>query len=138
MGTWRSAAGRGEAFVVMNAPRSWVTLALDSAVVEGQARGFRAGGAARKIIVVRKDGLLRAYLDACPHYDGTPMAWRTDEYLSGDRAHLACHSHGARFDVTTGICVLGPCLDQRLTAVQIRNVDGKIQALVSAGHQEFA
>ena len=75
--------------------------------------------------------MLRAYLDACPHYDGTPMAWRTDAYLSGDGAHLACHSHGARFEIRPPASACsGPCLGQRLQAVPIRVVDGAIQAYV--------
>lgn len=77
-------------------------------------------GYRRKIILVRKNGGLNAWLDSCPHYStGTPMAWKTDAYLNGEKTHLACHSHGALFDIETGECILGPCLGQALTAVEI-------------------
>ncbi|RAX41159.1 Rieske (2Fe-2S) protein [Rhizobium tropici] len=88
---------------------------------EGKARGFGpVGGYRRKIIVLRKEGRLHAWLDACPHYpQGTPMAWRSNAYLNGDGTHIACHSHGALFDMETGECVLGPCLGQGLTRVEL-------------------
>jgi nitrite reductase/ring-hydroxylating ferredoxin subunit len=93
--------------------------ALD--IGEGEAKGFGPiDGARRKVILVRRGGVLRGWLDACPHYStGTPMAWKTDAYLNGERTHLTCHSHGALFEIETGECVLGPCLGQRLTAVAI-------------------
>jgi nitrite reductase/ring-hydroxylating ferredoxin subunit len=70
---------------------------------------------------VRRHGEVFAYLDACPHYtSGTPMAWKQDAYLNSEGTHLACHSHGALFDIETGECVLGPCLGQSLTKVPIR------------------
>jgi nitrite reductase/ring-hydroxylating ferredoxin subunit len=91
-----------------------------SDLAEGSARGFAVEGLREKVIVLRKDGHLHGYLDACPHYaGGTPMAWKTDAYLNGAGTHLACHSHGALFDPTTGICVLGPCLGQGLTRVEL-------------------
>jgi nitrite reductase/ring-hydroxylating ferredoxin subunit len=94
-------------------------------VPEGKARGFLPEpGARRKVIVVRKDSRLHGWLDSCPHYEGgTPMAWRSDAYLNGEGTHLACHSHGALFDIETGRCVLGPCLGQRLTRVELTVTD---------------
>ncbi|BCH21502.1 Rieske (2Fe-2S) protein [Mesorhizobium sp. L-8-3] len=90
-------------------------------VPEGEARGFVVAGFARKVVVVRRGGRIFAYLDSCPHYEGgTPMAWKTDRYLNGEGTHLACHSHGALFEIETGECVLGPCLGQRLKKVPVR------------------
>lgn len=87
---------------------------------EGQARGFTVSGYDRKVILVRRNGGITAYRDACPHYSaGTPMAWKTDAYLNGARTHLVCHAHGAQFDIETGKCVSGPCLGQSLTAIPI-------------------
>ena len=90
-------------------------------VAEGQARGFGPlEGSKRKVIVVRRKGVLHAWLDACPHYStGTPMAWKTDAYLNGERTHLTCHSHNALFEMDTGECILGPCLGQSLTRIEI-------------------
>ena len=90
-------------------------------VGEGQARGYVvAPGSRRKVILTRRHGRLFGWLDACPHYPGgTPMAWRSDAYLNGEGTHLACHSHGALFDLETGECVLGPCLGQGLKRVEL-------------------
>lgn len=95
-------------------------------VGEGQARGFAPWPETRrKVILVRRNGRLFGWLDACPHYPGgTPMAWRSDAYLNGEGTHLACHSHGALFDLETGECVLGPCLGQGLTRVELTVTEG--------------
>jgi nitrite reductase/ring-hydroxylating ferredoxin subunit len=94
-------------------------------VPEGEARGFPVEqGARRKVILVRRGGRLHGWLDSCPHYEGgTPMAWRSDGYLNGEGTHLACHAHGALFEIETGRCVLGPCLGQRLTPVELTVTD---------------
>lgn len=83
-------------------------------------RGFDPDGAGRDtLFVVRRGGELRAYRDACPHFGDTPMAWRKDAYLNGDGTRIVCHAHGAQFDIASGECLLGPCLGQRLTPVDI-------------------
>jgi nitrite reductase/ring-hydroxylating ferredoxin subunit len=81
---------------------------------------------------------LHGYLDTCPHYaGGTPMAWRSDAYLNGAGTHLACHSHGALFEIDTGVCVLGPCLGQRLRAVQLNvTQQGRICAVLPVEVEE--
>jgi len=90
-------------------------------IVDGDSRGFDPGATGRDtMFVVRQGSTLHAYLNACPHIDGAPMAWRKDAYLSGDRRHIVCHAHGARFDIASGRCVLGPCQDQALTPVPIQ------------------
>lgn len=102
-------------------------------VAEGQARGFGPlEGSKRKVIVIRRNGVLHAWLDACPHYStGTPMAWKTDAYLNGERTHLTCHSHNALFEIDTGECILGPCLGQSLTRIEIA-VDEEGDVFVAA------
>lgn len=94
-------------------------------VPEGAARGFLPlPGASRNVIVVKRDGQLHGYMDSCPHYrGGTPMAWRRDAYLNGEGTHLACHAHGALFDIETGACVSGPCLGRKLTRVPLTEAD---------------
>ncbi len=90
-------------------------------IVEGQACGFDVPGLGCKVIVVRKNDEVFGYLDSCPHYEGgTPMAWKKDAYLDGEGEFIACHSHGALFEIETGECVLGPCLGQCLTTVPLR------------------
>lgn len=97
---------------------------------EGDARGFdpRKQGF-DSIFVVRKNGVLHAYRDACPHYGDTPMAWRKNAYLDGGATNIVCAAHGAQFAIDSGICTLGPCLGQVLTRVPLRtNVSKHIYA----------
>lgn len=109
-----------------------VRLCRETDIAEGEAKGFRpTPDSRRKVIVLRSAGQLHGWLDACPHYPGgTPMAWKTDAYLNGEGTYLACHSHGALFDRETGACVLGPCLGQSLTRVELQVSGGDILAAV--------
>jgi nitrite reductase/ring-hydroxylating ferredoxin subunit len=111
-----------------------VKLGKLATIRNGEARGFLVPGLKRKIVILRKDERVFAYLDACPHYpEGTPMAWRTDRYLDVAKTHIVCHSHGALFDIETGACVLGPCLGQKLSPVVVRvNSFGDIEIELDA------
>lgn len=89
-------------------------------ISDGEARGFDVTGWRAKVIVVRRGGAVHGWRDLCPHYaGGTPMAWKRDAYLNGARTHIACHAHGAWFEIETGVCVQGPCLGKRLTRVPL-------------------
>jgi nitrite reductase/ring-hydroxylating ferredoxin subunit len=89
-------------------------------LADGQARGFDLTGQGQdQFFIVRHQGQLHAWRNACPHVDGAPMAWRRDAYLSADGQQVMCHAHGARFEPATGLCVHGPCLGQRLQAVAL-------------------
>jgi nitrite reductase/ring-hydroxylating ferredoxin subunit len=105
---------------------------------DGAARGFVVAGLRQKVVVVRQGEALHGYLDSCPHYaGGTPMAWRSDAYLNGAGTHLACHSHGALFEIDTGVCVLGPCLGQRLRTVELKvTQQGRICAVLPVEVEE--
>lgn len=95
-------------------------LASIDEIADGDARGFDPQAAGRDTMFVVRQGLsLHAYLNACPHIDGAPMAWRKNAYLSGDRRRIVCHAHGAQFDIASGVCVLGPCEGQALTPVAL-------------------
>lgn len=94
---------------------------------EGEARGFLTGeGTARRdILVVRRAGVLRAYLNACPH-QGTPLETFPDRFLDEDGSRLVCSTHGARFRVEDGLCVSGPCAGKSLTAIACAVEDGNV------------
>mgnify|MGYP000905581166 CR=1 FL=1 len=72
----------------------------------------------REIVVVETPHGPRAYLNSCPHNQVT-LEILPDRFLSADRSELVCTAHGARFLVTTGACVLGPCVGRSLTAIPI-------------------
>lgn len=93
---------------------------------EGQARGFVIGeGASRRdVVVARRGGELRAYVNSCPH-QGTPLETFPDRFLDADGL-LVCSTHGARFRVEDGYCVSGPCVGRLLKAITLEVVNGDV------------
>lgn len=87
---------------------------------ESSSPGFDPEAAGHDtVFLVRNGAEVHAYLDACPHLGGTPMAWRRHAYLNGDRRFIVCHAHGARFEKASGLCVDGPCRGEFLTRVPL-------------------
>lgn len=97
-------------------------------LAEGQARGFDPEQRGQDgLLLVRHQGRLHAWRNACPHVDGAPLAWRKDAYLSADGRHIVCYAHGARFDIETGQCIAGPALGQSLTRLPLHlHHDGEV------------
>ena len=95
---------------------------------EGEARAFGPFDGSRvKAFAVRRNGCLYAYWDACPHYGGTPMAWRSNAYLNAAGDRIVCASHGAVFEIETGLCVHGAALGLTLDPAPIATTaDGAI------------
>ena len=73
-----------------------------------------------------------AYKDICPHYESTSLPWRKNRYLNLASTKIVCAAHGAEFEITTGMCVSGPCLGRSLTSVPVKVAeDGYILALIN-------
>lgn len=70
----------------------------------------------QQIFVVRQDDEIFVYLNQCPHI-GTPLNWKPDQFFDYEGKYLQCYSHGALFEVSTGLCVAGPCSGDFLVAV---------------------
>ena len=83
------------------------------------------GRARREIFLVRRGGDVRAYENACPHTGGM-LDWVPDQFLSLDRKHILCATHGALFRMDDGYCIHGPCIGRSLTPVAIRLQGGEI------------
>ncbi|QGG81061.1 Rieske 2Fe-2S domain-containing protein [Litorivicinus lipolyticus] len=94
-----------------------------SALPGGIARGFRARGGT--VILVRHGNEVSAFRDACPHL-GLDLAWNPDAYMDVDNEYIQCATHGALFEPTTGECVFGPCIGDRLGAVAIEIKDDAV------------
>jgi len=96
-------------------------------VPEGGARGYDlAGDGQDTLFAVRRLGVLHLWRDRCPHA-GTPMAWRRHAYLNAAGDRIVCAAHGALFDIDTGLCTLGPCLGDVLSAVPLTlHDDGEV------------
>ena len=96
-------------------------------IEEGEGRGFVLGSGPqqRRVFVIRWDGTLHAYLNACPHI-GTPLDFLPDQFLTRDGRHLLCSTHGAMFEIASGLCIHGPCCGQSLKPVPVTISDGQI------------
>ena len=98
-----------------------VALCRAELIGESEARGFAPfADPRRKMFVVRYGGALHGYWDACPHYGDTPMAWRTHAYLNAAGDRIVCASHGAEFEIDTGLCVKGAALGQCLKKAPVK------------------
>ncbi|RQR85582.1 (2Fe-2S)-binding protein [Burkholderia sp. Bp9012] len=92
-----------------------------SALPTSGARGFDVQGrGVDDLFVVRRDGLIRGYRNSCPHWPGSTLPWRKDAYLDHSMTHIVCHGHGAKFTLDDGLCILGPCLGEKLESVPLR------------------
>jgi nitrite reductase/ring-hydroxylating ferredoxin subunit len=91
------------------------------------ARGFTFGEGTgrREVFVVRRGAEVFAYVNSCPH-QGTPLDFLPDRFLTRNGQEILCSTHGARFEIATGKCVLGPCEGLSLRRVAIAVEDGAV------------
>jgi nitrite reductase/ring-hydroxylating ferredoxin subunit len=75
--------------------------------------------------VVRRGAAVFGYLNRCPHA-GHPLNFSPDDFFSPERTLLMCRSHGARFDISTGLCVAGPCAGAHLRSIAVSIEHGYI------------
>ncbi len=99
----------------------------------GTSRGFGpAPGGFTGLFAVRAADGLRVYVNACPHI-GVALDWSPDDFLTRDRAHIVCSTHGALFDIASGHCIRGPCEGDRLEGVPVTIDDGWVLVPEDAG-----
>ena len=78
-----------------------------------------------KGFVVRRGDEVFAYQNSCMHL-GYPMNWKPDSFLTKDRANIICASHGAIYEIATGLCIGGPCIGKTLRTLPLEIRDGVI------------
>jgi nitrite reductase/ring-hydroxylating ferredoxin subunit len=96
---------------------------LDDIPADGSA-GFtiEAPGGRRFYMAIRRRGDVHVYVNSCPHL-GTPLDFTPGRFLSLEKTHIMCATHGALFRIEDGFCVSGPCVGKSLRAApfEIRN-----------------
>lgn len=102
--------------------------AFDDIADPGAKGPFTVGD--RRVFVVRKDGEVYGYVNSCPHI-GAPLEMEEDGFLDLDDLMIRCTVHGARFQIETGACVLGPCRNKRLSPYDVTVRNGRIVAASS-------
>ena len=96
-------------------------------LADPDSREFRIGDGdwPFKGFVVRQGNDVFAYQNSCKHL-GHPMNWKPDSFLTQDNANIICSSHGAIYEIDTGLCIGGPCLGKSLSALPVEIRDGVI------------
>jgi len=85
-----------------------------------------------KGFVVRRGEDVFAYRNYCMHV-GHPLNWKPDEFLTAERDRIVCASHGALYDIATGVCSGGPCRGKQLDRVDVAVRDGDVIVTGPAG-----
>lgn len=78
-----------------------------------------------KGFIVRKGNSVYAYQNYCMHV-GHPLNWLPDGFLTEDQNLIICASHGAQYEIETGLCVSAPCRGKSLRKVDCDVRDGTI------------
>lgn len=101
-------------------------------VDDGQASGFvlmrrEADGSGKPwpILITRKGNNFYGFENACPH-QGERLDARPGEFMDEEGNFLQCGRHGARFDLDTGHCFIGPCQGKSLAPIKLVIDDGDI------------
>jgi len=90
---------------------------------DGQSKGIKV--AEKSILLVKKYGDIHVYENRCPHL-GIQMEMVPDQFLDSSRSLIICAMHGALFRIEDGQCVSGPCLTDKLTAIDFEVNNGFI------------
>ena len=77
--------------------------------------------------VVRQGDEVFAYQNSCMHV-GHPLNYKPDSFLTKDGSQIICASHGALYDIESGLCTAGPCRGKELRKVEIEIRDRIIYA----------
>jgi nitrite reductase/ring-hydroxylating ferredoxin subunit len=83
------------------------------------------GDSSMRGFLVRKGDQVFAYVNRCPH-TGSPLNRSPDGFLGSNNQLIMCRSHGAMFEIESGICVAGICSGQSLQKLPIHARDGVI------------
>lgn len=77
------------------------------------------------IVLVHYRGQHYAYINSCPHRS-IPLEWQPDQFLDYEKQFIQCATHGAMFRIEDGLCIAGPCVDDRLDPLPLQIVDGQL------------
>lgn len=86
-------------------------------IPDNQSKGFEVEG--QLFFIVNKYGKFNAYKNACPHL-GIQLEMVPDQFLDSSHSLIQCSMHGALFRIEDGLCISGPCIEQKLKPVSIQ------------------
>ena len=77
------------------------------------------------IFIQRHGGDVFAFVNNCPHA-GMPLNMEAGKFMEKTGKYLMCHTHGALFQLSDGLCVAGPCNGASLQSVDVLIEKGNI------------
>jgi nitrite reductase/ring-hydroxylating ferredoxin subunit len=89
-----------------------------------------AGLEPSSLILLRRGGQVRCYLNICPH-TGRRLDYAPGKFLLKNDT-LICAVHGATFNQADGLCIAGPCRGEHLREVALQVRDGAIHLVPCA------
>jgi nitrite reductase/ring-hydroxylating ferredoxin subunit len=100
-------------------------------IADGEGIGFsldqeeadRLSSGQPEIFIVRRGYRVFGYANVCPHLS-SPLDWVENQFMSPDKTHIMCATHGAQFRVEDGHCVTGPCEGEALTQLRVSILKG--------------
>ena len=103
------------------------------------SRAFTVGRGAWPLsgFLVRRGREVHGYVNRCPHA-GHPLNLRPHQFLTSDGSLLLCNSHGALFEITTGLCVDGPWAGARLRRIPVEVMNGYVLIAADFCAEAFA
>jgi nitrite reductase/ring-hydroxylating ferredoxin subunit len=99
--------------------------AVDTVLAEGGADPEQSS-----LILLRRGGQVRGYLNICPH-TGRRLDYAPGKFLLKNDT-LICAVHGATFNQADGLCIAGPCRGEHLREVAVQVQDGAIHLVPQA------
>lgn len=104
-----------------------IDLAASTDLSERQSIRFSLevdGGHVLPCFMVRKDGVVHAFVNRCMHW---PVSLDSDtgDFWDYDEEYLQCKVHGALYELS-GLCIAGPCSGDRLAVLPVFEVQGRI------------
>ena len=117
----------------MSASRGhWHRVASRSELADPGSYGFTVQTDGMPVFgfVVQRNGELYGYENVCPHA-GRMLNHGPHRFLTEDQSMIVCAAHGAMFDIGSGECAVGPCMGESLRRIEIREINGVIEADLS-------
>jgi len=116
-----------------------ICVCRDDALGENRTVKFRIGSGAnaREGFVIRRRGQIHAYRNECRHLPMT-MDWVENRFLSRDGCWIQCATHGALYEIASGLCVSGPPAGRSLLRLPVAVADGEIVVTIPAAELEVS
>ena len=89
-------------------------------IPDGGSKGFviETEEHPQEVFIIRQNKQVYGYINRCPH-TGVNLDWASDEFLDIERKFIICSTHGAKFRIEDGHCILGPCIGDHLEPINI-------------------